>query len=85
VHPNPFNPATTIRFELEREALVSLVVHDLRGRRVASLPAEWFPSGDSEMRWLARNETGQALSSGVYSLTLMAGGETRSLRAVLVK
>jgi hypothetical protein len=83
--PNPFNPATTISFELDREARVSLVVHDVRGRQVASVPAMLHPAGPGQIRWQARSDAGQELPSGTYFFTLRAEGESRTLSAVLVK
>jgi hypothetical protein len=85
LHPNPFNPATTIHFELERQALVSLVVHDLRGRRVDAKLAALYPAGRNEIRWSGRDASGQELPSGVYLVTLSADGDSRILRSSLVR
>ncbi len=83
--PNPFNPVTAISFELDRPAMVSLVVHDVRGRQVASLPATLHPAGPGEIRWQARRDSGQDLPSGAYFFTLRAEGESQTLQAVLLK
>lgn len=84
-HPNPFNPTTTVSFELDREAWVSLVVHDVRGRQVASLSAARHQAGTGQIRWQALSDVGQELPSGTYFLTLRAEDESRTLPAVLVK
>ena len=83
--PNPFNPVTAISFELDRAAMVSIVVHDVRGRQVASLPATLYPAGHGEIRWQARSDSGQDLPSGAYFFTLRAEGESQTLQAVLLK
>jgi len=85
VAPNPFNATTTVHFELDRDAEVSLAVHDLRGRRVGAQPAVHFPAGFGEIRWEARGFDDRELPAGIYLLTLRAGGEVRGLRAALVR
>ena len=85
VAPNPFNATTTVHFELDRDAEVSLAVHDLRGRRVDAQPAVHFPAGFGEIRWEARSFDDRELPAGIYLLTLRAGGEVRGLRAALVR
>ncbi len=83
--PNPFNPGTKLGFALERSASVSVQVHDARGRRVASLPPATYPAGEHEIAWTAIDPEGRGLPSGVYFVTLLANGERRELRAVLLK
>ena len=85
VHPNPFNPAARVAFELASEAPVGLVVHDARGRRVGGLPATLRPAGEGTLTWTAAGPDGRPLPSGVYFLTVTAAGEHRALRAVLLK
>ncbi len=79
-YPNPFNPRTTVAFELPRDAAVTLTVQDLRGRRVATLAEGTLAAGRHEFPWDA---TG--LPAGTYLYTLNAGGEVRTGRMTLVK
>ncbi len=81
IHPNPFNPATVIRFELLENADLRLMVHDGSGRRVVASALRSFPAGEGEWSWTAP----EPLPSGVYFFTLEGAGERRTLRAVLVK
>ena len=86
IHPNPFNPATRIRFTLSRPASLSLLAHDGSGRRVATLPPRSLPAGVNEIAWTGEAERGGVLPSGVYFVTLLADtGESHTLRAVLIK
>jgi hypothetical protein len=60
-HPNPFNPSTTIKFSLNKEANVKINVYDLSGRLLMQLVNETKPSGEHSVLF-----DGSTLSSGVY-------------------
>ena len=79
-HPNPFNPITTIPFELSEAAEVSLTVYSVLGERVAVLSDEMFVAGRHEVVW-----DGTGLSSGVYICRLETGGTVRTQRMLLMK
>ena len=84
--PNPFNPATVIRYELGNEALVDLVVFDLRGRRVRTLRRGSFEnSGWHEVRWDGRDNSGRRVAGGVYVCKLQAAGKSVSITMTMVK
>ncbi len=85
VTPNPFNPRTEVRFRLAEPATVSLAVCDAAGRIVATVPPRALPAGDGALAWDGRGHDGRDLPSGVYLLRLTAGGESRALKAVLVR
>ncbi len=78
--PNPFNPATTLAFHLDRAGPVRLRILDLRGRLVHTLVDGHLPAGRHEMRWL-----GRAQAAGVYIARLDDGSRARSQRLVLLK
>jgi hypothetical protein len=73
--PNPFNPATEIRFDLPEAGTVSLVVYDLLGREVATLLREERGAGEQRVRWDA-----SANPSGVYVARLSVTGPAGELR-----
>ncbi len=83
--PNPFNPATTIRYALPRAGDVSLRVFDLRGRLVRTLVDGHQPAGDHTVRWDGRTSAGGAAASGVYLYRLQTGEESRQRRMTLVR
>jgi hypothetical protein len=84
-HPNPFNPATVIRFDLARAATVSLGVYDVTGRRVADLVRGDLAAGPHTVAWQGRDAAGRVLPSGVYVYRLAADGEVRSGKMLLTK
>ena len=76
-HPNPFNPRTTISYELPQATEVSLAVYDLQGRLVRLLlETTQVSAGQHQQRWDGRDEHGQAVSSGVYFYRFTAGRES---------
>lgn len=79
-HPNPFNPATTIRFGLQQTGRVDLRVFDLLGREVAQLAEGRFSAGWHEVRF----EAGE-LPSGMYLYRLVTEYGTDVKRLTLVK
>ena len=83
--PNPFNPATTIRFGLASSAMVRLTVYDLAGRRVATLLDEPREAGRHGATWDGRDDKGRLLASGVYFCRLDAGGHSETKCMVLMK
>jgi hypothetical protein len=87
--PNPFNPSTTITFEVPGSANAPvptlLDVYDLAGRRVRRLLAEPVDAGRHEARWDGKDDGGRSVSSGVYVARLQAAGESRTLKMTLVK
>src|SRR6185503_10415859 len=83
--PNPFNPRTTIGFDLTRNGHVSLVVYDIQGRFVARLLDGVATAGRNLVSWDGRDERGRSVSSGVYVYRLEAGELRASRRMVLLK
>ncbi|HEU4930368.1 MAG TPA: kelch repeat-containing protein [Candidatus Krumholzibacteria bacterium] len=84
-YPNPFNPSTTIRFELGAASRATLRVYDVRGTIVRTLFDETREAGPGVAMWDGRDDSGRAVGSGVYLFRLTAGGESRSSKMVLLK
>ena len=68
--PNPFNPATEISFELDKPQHVALTVHDLAGRRIATLQAGRFAAGRHAVVWNGTDSGGRPVPSGTYLLRM---------------
>ena len=83
--PNPFNPRTVIRFELEHATHVELRVFDVTGRLVTTLINEERSSGPGESIWQGRDSSGKQVASGVYLYQLRAGDFVQTKRMVLLK
>jgi endonuclease I len=83
--PNPFNPSTTISYELDTAARVDLQVFDLAGRLVRTLYAGDETAGPHEKAWQGRDQAGRTVAAGVYFYRLRAGREVETRRMVLAK
>ncbi len=83
--PNPFNPMTTIRFDLPAPASVSLAIYAVDGRRVAVLVDGPKTAGRHQIRWFGQDDQGRKLASGVYFCRLMAGDFRETRQMVLLK
>ena len=89
-YPNPFNPETWIPYQLSEAADVSVKIYDVSGRLVRTIPVGFTPVGyyltrERAVYWDGQNETGEAVSSGVYFLQFVAGDFTTTRRMVIVK
>jgi len=77
VTPNPFNPVTTIRFELREAGPVTLEVFDVAGRLVRTLvDGRRLPAGPGRALWRGEDDRGRAVASGTYFCRLEAGERT---------
>jgi hypothetical protein len=72
-YPNPFNPSTTIAFDLPSRQDVRLDIFALDGRRVRRLLTGALPAGRHTVRWIGRDDGGRPLASGTYIYRLEAG------------
>jgi Tol biopolymer transport system component len=84
-YPNPFNPSTHIAFTLPSSGVAQLSVYDVTGRRVRDLVSSTLSAGAHEMVWDGRDESGAAVSSGIYIARLKMGNATVSHRMMLIK
>jgi hypothetical protein len=78
--PNPFNPATTISFNLPEASRVILNVYDVTGRQIAQLVNGLRAAGQHQVTF-----DGSNLPSGVYLYTLTAGANSATGKMVLLK
>ncbi|RMF60150.1 MAG: T9SS C-terminal target domain-containing protein [Calditrichaeota bacterium] len=84
-YPNPFNPETTIRYDLPVPAEVRLTIYDLLGRVVRTLVAKKQAAGAHAAVWDGRDDSGKQLASGVYVYRLDAGEFKKSAKMLLLK
>jgi hypothetical protein len=84
--PNPFNPRTELRCELDQSQSVSLDVFDATGRRIATIFDGWASSGPFRITWDGRDERGRPVASGAYFARLTSSVGVRALaRMVLIR
>jgi hypothetical protein len=65
-YPNPFNPSTTIRYELPKDASVKMEIYDVTGRKVKTLLDGSRSAGYYSVVWNGRDENGREVASGMY-------------------
>ena len=82
--PNPFNPATTIKYALPQAADVELTVYNVVGQPVRTLVAEHQSAGRYVVEWDATNDSGHSLSSGMYFYRLQVSGEFHEVKKMLL-
>ena len=83
--PNPFNGETLIRFALPQPSQVELTIYNLLGQRVATLAQGPSAAGTFSVRWDGRDQTGRAVTSGVYLYQLRAGEYTKVRKLLLLR
>lgn len=79
-YPNPFNPATTIRYIIPKQAVVTLKIFNLLGQEIETLVNGRQPAGEYAVQWDAEN-----FSSGVYIYQFSAGEYVDSRKMVLMR
>jgi hypothetical protein len=82
--PNPFNPSTTIRFEVPASGRARLAVFDVRGRLVKSLLDAPLEPGRYDIPWDGLTQSGQRAPSGVYYYRLRIGGGAPLVRSMVL-
>jgi hypothetical protein len=79
-YPNPFNPATTITFNIVNKGIVRLTIHDLLGRSVATLLDEIREPGKYSVQWNAT-----AVAGGTYFCRIVSGNYSGTKKLLLLK
>lgn len=83
--PNPFNPSTTIAFDLPRNNFVGLTLHNTLGQIVRTLFKGIAHEGRNEIDWDGRDDLGRAVSSGIYLYRLQMDGMSVTKKMILSK
>ena len=84
-YPNPFNPITTLRYDVPGDALVNITIYDMIGRGVKTLIDDQQTAGYKSTQWDATNDAGQPVSAGLYLYTIQAGEFRQTKKMVLLK
>ena len=83
--PNPFNPTTSIQFDLPSQEKVNIVIFDVMGRNIRTLMNENLNAGYHNIQWDAKNDLGESVSAGMYIYILNAGEHRSVKKMVLLK
>ena len=84
-YPNPFNPITTIPFDLPKKSHVTLNIYSVLGQKVRTLLQETLPAGFHDVRWDGKGLRGTELSSGIYFIQLRSDFGVRNQKVVFIK
>ena len=84
-YPNPFNPATQIKYNLPEDSFVSIKIYDVMGRNIRSFINVNQAAGYHSVRWDAKNDVGEGVSAGMYIYTIQAGESRATKKMVLLK
>jgi HYR domain/FlgD Ig-like domain len=85
VHPNPFNPQTTLEYSLSAVERVQISIYDARGKLVIELVNKIMPAGDYRVTWNGIDRDGRGVGSGIYFVRMAAGSHVDTRKIVLVK
>ena len=84
-YPNPFNPSTTISYNLPVGGVVNAAIYDLAGRKVKTFVNGKQTAGFKSFRWNTTNDNGITVSAGVYLYTIQIGNLMQTKKMVLLK
>lgn len=86
-YPNPFNPTTTISFEISKEhnGQTKLEIYNMKGQKVRTLVNESLEVGMHSVLWHGKDETGNSVASGLYSCIIKSGNSSTSKKIILMK
>ena len=85
VYPNPFNPRTTISYELPTDTVVSVIIYDAIGQEIRQLVSQHYTAGRYSVQWDAKDHLGRSVGSGVYIAKIKAGPNTAIQKMLLLK
>ena len=83
--PNPFNPITTLKYELPEDSFVDVTIYDMLGNVVNNLINTNQSSGYKSVQWDATNNQGEPVSAGVYLCKIQAGDFVDTKKMILLK
>lgn len=84
-YPNPFNPSTTIKFNLPQAGNVELTVYNVRGQKVRTLLNSTQSAGNHSVVFDGHSDNGNSLASGMYLYRLTAGGKSITNKMLMLK
>lgn len=84
-YPNPFNPSTTLEFDLPMATDIHIVVYDLLGREVVRLVDQRLEAGYHQLVWNGRDRSGREVPSGMYIVLMVTTEFRKNIKLVLLK
>ena len=84
-YPNPFNPTTTLRFDLPEVSDITLTIYNMLGQKVKTFNMQSTPAGYHSVTWNATNDLGEQVGAGVYLYQLQSKNFVKTRKMVLLK
>ncbi len=84
-YPNPFNPSTTLQYNLPNDEYVTITIYDILGNVVNNLVNKYMSAGYNSIQWHGSDNKGQQVSSGVYFYIIEAGDFIQTRKMALIK
>ena len=84
-YPNPFNPSTTLRFDLPYSSDVNLTIYNMLGQKVKSFDMIGIQAGKHTLRWNATNDLGEKVGTGVYLYQLQTKDFMKTRKMIYMK
>ncbi len=83
--PNPFNPTTTIRYDLPEPSKVKIVIYNVLGQKIKTLVNQRQPAGYKTIIWDGKNESGQQIASGFYFYRMVTEKFSKVRKMLLIR
>ena len=84
-YPNPFNPSTTLRFDLPEVSNISLTIYNMLGQKIRTYDMQSAAAGYHTLKWNATNDYGDPVGAGVYLYQLQSKDFVKTRKMVLLK
>ena len=84
-YPNPFNPITTLHYDLPEDKIVNITIYDIMGNVVKNLLQSKQIAGNKSIQWNATNDKNEAVSAGIYLYTIDLGKIRKTKKMLLLK
>lgn len=84
-YPNPFNPSTSISFNLKSADDVNIEIYNVMGQKIDTIANGYFDSGEHNIDWNGEDGEGRPVASGVYFYKMKAGRYTSTKKMILMK
>ena len=84
-YPNPFNPTTTLAFNISSESVVSITIYNLKGQKVKKLLNEELSAGQHTIDWDGTDENNKSVASGIYFYKIATSKDSDMRKMLLLK
>ena len=84
-YPNPFNPITSIGYDLPEDGFINITIYSMMGNIVKTLVNGTQTAGNKTIQWNATNDKNEPVSAGLYLYTIQTGELRQTKKMILLK